>query len=57
MGCAAERRPAQRLSAIADITVVVPPIAATAIPPPSALARHTMSGTTPVRAVMPPGRW
>ena len=33
----------------------VPPIAPHGSPPPSAFARHTMSGTTPERSIMPPG--
>ena len=38
-----------------SITSAVPPIAPHGMPPPSALARHTMSGCTPNIAVTPPG--
>ena len=37
------------------ITSAVPPIAPHGTPPPSALARQMMSGTTPKRSVAPPG--
>ena len=42
-------------SAIADITSSMPPIAATEMPPPRALARQTMSGVTPYLPVAPAG--
>src|SRR5579863_2697495 len=37
------------------MTASVPPIAATATPPPSDLARQTRSGWTPLAWVTPPG--
>ena len=41
---------------MSSITSAVPPIAPHGTPPPSALARQTMSGTTPKRSMAPPGR-
>ncbi len=40
---------------MASITSAVPPMAPHGTPPPRALARHTMSGTTPKRSMAPPG--
>ena len=37
------------------MTSADPPMAATAMPPPMALARQMMSGVTPVKPVAPPG--